>query len=709
MKQNKIYNQLDDVVAEIFARVGKHLVLAAPLGIGKPNRLLNALYLQVKAQPETASLTLYTALSLDIPSAKNWLQQRFLAPFVARHFGVNYPVLAYVQDREQGALAANVRVHEFYFSPGSQMANPVAQQNYICQNYTHVARDLADAGVNVIVQQVARRGERVSLGSNPDVTLDLIERLGKAQQPCLVVAVVNPQMPYLSGEAERSINEFDLLLDDGGAGDQLYALPREAISATDHAIGLYASSLVKDGGTLQVGIGALSDAIANALITRHQHNADYQAALSLLAPTSEERALSLRIGGTSPFVAGLYGATEIVMDSFMHLRKAGVLVRQVYDNIALQKLLDDDQIRTPLRDEDTALLIGAGIIESPLNLACVQRLQSLGLLPLTAKLQGERLVLNDEVSLGLDLAEPDNIAQLSRLLTGQSLQGGRYLEGAFFLGSKPFYQWLGALAGDEWRGINMQRVSQVNELYGGQEMLDRVQRKQARFFNSCMLHTLLGAAASDGIEDGRVVSGVGGQYNFVAMAHALDDGRSVIMLRASRVQDGRAVSNIRWQYGHVTIPRHLRDIVITEYGIADLRGQCDEEVIKRLLAISDARFHAELLASAKAAGKLAADFEPPALWSRNLPARVAPLAELPAFSRYPFGSDFDALELRLIEGLSRLQARFQSPVSAALLILRSLLPARGSADVHQCLARLELTRPKSLREWFAARMLARLL
>ena len=31
-------------------------------------------------------------------------------------------------------------------------------------------------------------------------------------------------------------------------------------------------------------------------------------------------------------------------------------------------------------------------------------------------------------------------------------------------------------------------------------------------------------------------------------------------------------SNIRWSYGHTTIPRHLRDMVVTEYGVADLRG-----------------------------------------------------------------------------------------------------------------------------------------
>jgi acyl-CoA hydrolase len=37
---------------------------------------------------------------------------------------------------------------------------------------------------------------------------------------------------------------------------------------------------------------------------------------------------------------------------------------------------------------------------------------------------------------------------------------------------------------------------------------------------------LSGAVVSDGLDDGRVVSGVGGQYNFIAMAHQLATGRS---------------------------------------------------------------------------------------------------------------------------------------------------------------------------------------
>jgi acyl-CoA hydrolase len=134
----------------------------------------------------------------------------------------------------------------------------------------------------------------------------------------------------------------------------------------------------------------------------------------------------------------------------------------------------------------------------------------------------------------------------------------------------------------------MTRISFINELYG-QEALKRRQRRDARFINTAFGMTLLGAGVADQLEDGRVLSGVGGQYNFVAQGHALEGGRSILLLRSWREAGGEVSSNLFWTYGHCTIPRHLRDIVVTEYGIADLRGQTDSEVIARLLAISDSR------------------------------------------------------------------------------------------------------------------------
>ncbi|HET9986106.1 MAG TPA: acetyl-CoA hydrolase/transferase C-terminal domain-containing protein [Longimicrobiales bacterium] len=97
----------------------------------------------------------------------------------------------------------------------------------------------------------------------------------------------------------------------------------------------------------------------------------------------------------------------------------------------------------------------------------------------------------------------------------------------------------------------MTHISFVNQLYGGEE-LKRLQRKSERFVNSGLVATLSGAVASDTLEDERVLSGVGGQYNFGAPAHALDDGRSILMIRSTREAGSKLHSGIRWSYyqGH---------------------------------------------------------------------------------------------------------------------------------------------------------------
>ena len=134
-----------------------------------------------------------------------------------------------------------------------------------------------------------------------------------------------------------------------------------------------------------------------------------------------------------------------------------------------------------------------------------------------------------------------------------------------------------------------------------------------------MMMSLLGAATSDALEDGRVVSGVGGQHDFVSMAQALPGGRSLLVLPATRTSSGRVTSNIVWRYGHTTIPRHLRDVVVTEYGVADLRGRSDQDVIVAMLGIADARLSGGP-APARGEGRQA---RPPLPHSRAVPAQHA--------------------------------------------------------------------------------------
>ena len=624
------------------AAAGPQLRVAAPLGLGKPHRLLNALYAHVRSDPRL-SLRLMTALSLTPPAAGSGLQRRFLAPFLERHFGADFPVLDYAIDLRRDALPANVEVEEFYLQSGALLGSTQAQRRYASLNYTHVARTVAARGVDVIVQLVAASedGSALSLSCNPDLTLDLldeIERLGRPRP--LLVAELHPDLPFMGGSAALPREAFDVVLELPGPAPRLFALPREPVADADYAIGFLASTLVRDGGSLQIGIGTLSDALAHALALRHTDNARYRAVVEALWPEVHDSPLVASWGGLSPFGTGLFGASEMVMDGFTRLVDSGVVRRRVVDDIGTMQ----------------RVVAGAPTAEDE------------------AKLEAE----------------------------------GQHLHGAFFLGSTDLYAWLRGLSPEAARRIGMTRVSHVNELYGGQEALERLQRREARFFNTCMMMTALGAAVSDALEDGRVVSGVGGQYNFVAMAHALQDSRSALMFRALRDSGGKAASNVRWNYGHATIPRHLRDIAITEYGIADLRGACDEDCVIEMAGIADTRFQPGVLRAAIAAGKLRSDFQRPARWSRNTPDRVrqvlAPFRRDGTLPDYPLGSDFTPVEQRLVRALAWLK-RSTATTPAKLWTIARALGTRGRDDT-EALARMDLQAPRGIAERLERRLLS---
>ena len=462
-------------------------------------------------------------------------------------------------------------------------------------------------------------------------------------------------LPFIGNEAIVGADFFDIVLDDAASRHTLFALVRDPVSITEYALGLHASTLVRDGGTLQIGIGALSDALVQALLVRHQHNDVYVQALKALGVDEQ---LVEKIGGDAPFKRGLYGASELVMDGFMQLANAGILSRRVYDDLAIETALARGDIADVLPDGAFAGLRANNVLPDRIDERALVRLKQFGIVPNDAQLMDDRLLFSNGNELPLDLREDSAAAAWNRMLAGRVLKDGRYLRGAFYLGSKDFYAWLRNLSGAAFDGLSMTRVSDINQIYGGREMLDTLQRRDARFFNTCMMATALGAAVSDALESGQVVSGVGGQYNFVAMAHALEGGRSILLLRSSRSSKGTDSSNILWNYGHTTIPRHLRDIYVTEYGTADLRGKSDEECAIAMMAISDARFIDGLTQQAKAAGKLRGDFVIPDRWRENTPQRLEmalrPMRQ--CFPTFPFGSDFTPDEQALLPALQRLQS-----------------------------------------------------
>jgi hypothetical protein len=202
---------------------------------------------------------------------------------------------------------------------------------------------------------------------------------------------------------------------------------------------------------------------------------------------------------------------------------------------------------------------------------------------------------------------------------------------------------------------------------------------------------------------------VGGQYNFVAMANELPEGRSVLQLRSTRMHDGRLLSNLQWSSEQATIPRHLRDVVVTEYGAAELRSHTDEECVMALLNLADSRFQDSLLRDAQRAGKLRAGYRIPNQYRNNLPESytkpIASLRKRGLFPEYPFGSDMSDDEQVLTSALERLAAAPKQPQSALGILVESVKRNGPSADETRLLERMQLAEPKTARDRLHRRLL----
>jgi Acetyl-CoA hydrolase/transferase C-terminal domain len=596
----KLFSDPEAIAEDIIRDVGTTLVVGLPLGLGKANHIVNALYARAVAD-RAINLTFFSALTLEKPRPVSLLERRFIAPVIERLFG-GYPDLAYADALRANALPPNIRVIEFFFLAGRWLHVPFAQQHYISANYTHASSYLLARGLNVVTQLVAKRVvdgvARYSLSCNTDTTLDIMRARTEARASFKLIGQVNSELPFMPGAGDLPAEEFSALLDSPATDFPLFAPPSEPITDTKYAIGLHAAGLVRDGGTLQIGIGQVGDALAQGLILRHRDDAQFHATMKRLTPAADQ----LPALETRPFEKGLYGVSEMLFEAFLGLIEAGIVKREV---------------------------------------------------------------------------------------------DGVVLHGAFFLGPKSFYRALREMPPDQIARIQMMPVSFTNELYGNEDSKRRA-RVDARFVNNAMMATLMGAVISDGLEDGQVVSGVGGQYNFVAQAFALAGARSILTVEATRQAGSRPQSNIRWAYGHETIPRHLRDIIVTEYGVADLRGKSDAEVIAAMLQVTDSRFQNELARQAKDAGKLAKDFEIQPAYRENDPDRIAsalkPAREAGLLPSFPFGSDFSDVEQRLIPALQFLGDAQRSPLRLPGLLWQGFTRHPDAAD-SECLTRLGLDKP----------------
>lgn len=707
-----IYEDVTKCVDDVINYVGKEITFCMPLALGKPILFINELYRRAKEDPEI-KLKIITALALEKPKGHSELEKRFLTTLSDRVFA-GVPEFHYMLDFRAGKLPKNVEVFEFFCKAGGYLNNPVAQQNHFATNYTHAIRDAIDFGANVFGQLIGYQeinGKTMySMACNTDVGIEAIKAFIEKRALGDKVAIIgeaNKNMPFMYGDAVVEADNYDIILQGPQYDYELFCPPKDLVALSDHMIGINVSTLIKDGGTLQVGIGALGDAIVSGLILRNEYNNLYQEVLEKAGLTKRYEKLIRIWGDTGVFQKGLYGSSEMFVDAFLQMYRSKILKRKVFDSIPLMKLINEgklaaDNIPSNVIDQ----LIEMQALHSKLSEKDFHFLTEYGILKKGLTYE-DGIILDGTAKYSVNMNDKKNRTEIRKLL-GKELLKGQVALGAFFLGPKAFYQALNDMSEEERQLFGMSGVDKVNQLYGGEE-LRSLQRKDARFVNTGMIASVLGAIASDQLEDGRVVSGIGGQYNFVAMGHVLPDARVIMMIKSTRGSGKSLKSNIVFSYGHCSIPKHMRDIIVTEYGIADVRGKPEKEVIAEMIKIADSRFQKQLLEQAKKAGKIPLDYEIPEEYRNNLPQKITnllkPYQKQGVFQPFPFGTDLtedDAALGGALKSLKKLSSANRLKLTSGMLFeLFRPIPK----STYQYIERMKLLYPSTIKERLLRKMI----
>ena len=351
----------------ILKKLDNRVVIGVPLGIGKPVGLLNSLYDMAKKNSQI-QLTIVTGLTLSRPLIKSNLEARFIKPILERLLP-NYEDLHYEMDRLKQNLPSNVNVIEFYLTPGKYLNNQYVQEHYISSSYAYAVQDAMHFGINVLAQQIAPPYDleaHYSLSSNSDLFSATVTALKKSGLPYVVYGEVNKNLPYMKGDAVVAAEDFTDVVELFDA-PSLFPIPHEELSPQDHLIGLYTASLIKDGGSIQIGIGKLGMSVASGLITRHKESEAYKAFLKQLNVMEKFGEIIKKEGGVEVFQEGLYASTEMMSDEYMEIYRAGIIKRKVFDHLGLQKLINQKKLLEPFSLETLDRLVQNGVIEEHLS------------------------------------------------------------------------------------------------------------------------------------------------------------------------------------------------------------------------------------------------------------------------------------------------------------------------------------------------------
>ena len=176
----------------------------------------------------------------------------------------------------------------------------------------------------------------------------------------------------------------------------------------------------------------------------------------------------------------------------------------------------------------------------------------------------------------------------------KALKPGKFVT-TFAMGSRKFYDWL-----DDNLAVEFQRGSWVNN------PAVVAQNSQMVSINTCISVDFTGQVASESIGPNQY-SGTGGQSDTAQGAVAGFDGKGKSIIACYSTAKGGTVSTITPMLSEgsaVTLHRSHVDHVVTEHGVARLRGRTVRERTQALISIAHPDFRADLTAQARTLGYL---------------------------------------------------------------------------------------------------------
>jgi len=262
-------------------------------------------------------------------------------------------------------------------------------------------------------------------------------------------------------------------------------------------------------------------------------------------------------------------------DNFVHISEVDAICEA---NIPLPELPD-----APLAEKD--ILMGNYIAEQIPDGACIQL--GIGGVPNAV---GKALMNKKDLGLHSEMFTDSMVSLIEAGVVTNRKKNINKLKtiASFAFGSRKMYDYL-----DDNPGVEFYPVSYVNEptIIG--------QNDNVISINACLEVDFLGQVCSESIGP-KNFSGTGGQLDFVRGANRSKGGKAFIAMYSTAKNDTISkITPMLTQGAAVTTTKNDVDCIVTEYGIAKLKGKTAGQRAKELINIAHPKFREELLFTAK--------------------------------------------------------------------------------------------------------------